>query len=62
MWPFSPMGGGELIDFYEGGVHVRPFSKTPKYVDEIFKDPKYVDQVFRNPRLTPNSRPQITIS
>ena len=24
---------GELVDFYDGGDHVRPFSQTPKYVD-----------------------------
>ena len=34
---------GELIDFYDGVDHVRPFSQTPKYADQIFQDPKYVD-------------------
>ena len=28
--------GEELVDFYDGGDHARPFSQTPKYVDKIF--------------------------
>ena len=31
--------GGELVDFYDGGDHVRPLSQTPKYVDQIFQRP-----------------------
>ena len=31
---------GELVDFYDGGDHVRPFSQTPKYVDQIFQRPQ----------------------
>ena len=46
----SKSPGGELINVYAGGDHVRPFSQTPKYVDQIFKDPKYVDQIFGNPQ------------
>ena len=33
-------GGGELVDFYDGGDHVRPFSLTPKYFDQIFQRPQ----------------------
>ena len=33
-------GGGELADFYDGGDHVRPFSQTPKYADQIFQRPQ----------------------
>ena len=33
-------GGGELIDFYGGGDHVRPFPQTPKYVDQSFQRPQ----------------------
>ena len=33
-------GGGELVDFYDGGDHVRLFSQTPKYVDQIFQRPQ----------------------
>ena len=32
--------GGKLIDFYDRGDHVRPFSQTPKYVDQIFQRPQ----------------------
>ena len=31
---------GALIDFYDGGDHVRPFSQNPKYVDQIFQIPQ----------------------
>ena len=31
---------GILINFYDGGDHVRPFSQTPKYVDQIFQRPQ----------------------
>ena len=41
--------GVELVDFYDGGDHVRPFSQTLKYVDQIFS--KYVDQIF-GPKIT----------
>ena len=27
----NPQGG--LVDFYDGGDHLWPFSQTPKYVD-----------------------------
>ena len=29
--------GGKLVDFYDGADHIRPFSQTPKYVDQIFQ-------------------------
>ena len=32
--------GRELIDFYDGGDHVSPFSQTPKYVYQIFQRPQ----------------------
>ena len=41
---FGGRGGGrELVDFYDGGDHVNPFSQTPKYVDQIFQRPQNVD-------------------
>ena len=45
---FPPFGEvfpprGELVDFYDGGDHVRPFSQTPNMLTKFFKDPKYVD-------------------
>ena len=36
---FPPPRGG-LVDFYDGADHVRPFSQTPKYVDQIFQRPQ----------------------
>ena len=40
MRPLRTPGGGELDDFHDGGDHVRPFSQTPKYVDQIFQRPQ----------------------
>ena len=31
---------GKLVDLYDGGDHVRPFSQTPKYADQIFQRPQ----------------------
>ena len=36
----KPLCWGELVDFYDGGDHVRPFSQTPKYVDQTFQRPQ----------------------
>ena len=40
---WRPGGGGELVDFYDGGDHVRPFLRPPNMLTKFFKDPKYVD-------------------
>ena len=37
---FAVAQGGELVDFYDGGDHVRTLSQTPKYVDQIFQKPQ----------------------
>ena len=41
--------GGELIDFYDEGDHVRPFSQTPKYADQIFQRPQICWPNFQKP-------------
>ena len=48
---YSPGGGGH-IDFYDGGDHVRPFSQTSKYVDQIFqKTPNMLTKFQKPPKL-----------
>ena len=41
--------GGKLIDLYDGGDHVRPFSQTPKYADQIFERPQICWPNFQKP-------------
>ena len=43
--------GGELVDFYDGGDYVRPFSQTAKYVDQIFSKTPDTLTKFLDPKL-----------
>ena len=49
-WGHLITPGGELINFHDGGDHVRPFSQIPKYVDQIFRRPQICWPIFRNPK------------